>query len=299
MAESPNPGSHCLTLVLIAGTQAQSICCLASNRLFKGWSGRSNFNFIPFLCIFAGAFLIPYVVFFICCGIPVFFLETALGQFTSEGGITCWRKVCPLFEGTCWVNQNMKECLGIVRLWRAAFFNKLERDSDHCLFFVLSGIGYATQVIEAHLNVYYIIILAWAIFYLSNCFTTELPWATCGHEWNTGMASLEALSAGLTGRAGIDGVSHVLLWVQVPLKLGVISVPGLHTRMSWALAQGLVQGEELWLSYLALPNIEAVSFGHTVRMQVWSAKLRSRASGCDSSPASECQIFLSKMKGLD
>lgn len=47
----------------------------------------------------AGAFLIPYVVFFICCGIPVFFLETALGQFTSEGGITCWRKVCPLFEG--------------------------------------------------------------------------------------------------------------------------------------------------------------------------------------------------------
>lgn len=52
----------------------------------------------------------------------------------------------------------------------------------------LTGIGYATQVIEAHLNVYYIIILAWAIFYLSNCFTTELPWATCGHEWNTGMA---------------------------------------------------------------------------------------------------------------
>lgn len=51
------------------------------------------------LCTLTGAFLIPYVVFFICCGIPVFFLETALGQFTSEGGITCWRKVCPLFEG--------------------------------------------------------------------------------------------------------------------------------------------------------------------------------------------------------
>lgn len=51
------------------------------------------------LCTPTGAFLIPYVVFFICCGIPVFFLETALGQFTSEGGITCWRRVCPLFEG--------------------------------------------------------------------------------------------------------------------------------------------------------------------------------------------------------
>lgn len=48
------------------------------------------------------------------------------------------------------------------------------------------GIGYATQVIEAHLNVYYVVILAWAIFYLFNCFTTELPWAGCGHYWNTG-----------------------------------------------------------------------------------------------------------------
>ena len=49
-----------------------------------------------------------------------------------------------------------------------------------------SGIGYATQVIQAHLNVYYVVILAWAIFYLFNCFTTELPWANCGHYWNTG-----------------------------------------------------------------------------------------------------------------
>uniref|UniRef100_A0AAY4CPS6 Transporter n=1 Tax=Denticeps clupeoides TaxID=299321 RepID=A0AAY4CPS6_9TELE len=109
--------------------------------------GLGNVWRFPYLCYKngGGAFLVPYVIFFVCCGIPVFFLETALGQFTSEGGITCWRKVCPLFE----------------------------------------GIGYATQVIEAHLNVYYVVILAWAIFYLFNCFTTELPWASCGHEWNT------------------------------------------------------------------------------------------------------------------
>lgn len=64
-----------------------------------------------FICL-QGAFFVPYVIFFICCGIPVFFLETALGQFTSEGGITCWRKVCPLFEGekthTWYVSSSMR-----------------------------------------------------------------------------------------------------------------------------------------------------------------------------------------------
>ncbi|CAG07063.1 unnamed protein product, partial [Tetraodon nigroviridis] len=118
--------------------------------------GLGNVWRFPYLCYKngGGAFFVPYVIFFVCCGIPVFFLETALGQFTSEGGITCWRKVCPLFE----------------------------------------GIGYATQVIEAHLNVYYIVILAWAIFYLFNCFTTELPWAGCGHYWNTGSSNAPFVS---------------------------------------------------------------------------------------------------------
>lgn len=202
--------------------------CLLNGRT---QGGGANFNLIPLLCTLAGAFLIPYVVFFICCGIPVFFLETALGQFTSEGGITCWRKVCPLFEGKCWITQKRKWCLGDSRLWRVAehCFNKVERGSNHFFAFLLSGIGYATQVIEAHLNVYYIIILAWAIFYLSNCFTTELPWATCGHEWNTGMAPRAGLSADPAGGYGIGDVSCLLLWVQVLWKLGVISAPGRYT----------------------------------------------------------------------
>lgn len=64
------------------------------------------------------------------------------------------------------------------------------------LFFSpFAGIGYATQVIEAHLNVYYIVILAWAIFYLFNCFTTELPWAGCGHYWNTGERKKQSIIA--------------------------------------------------------------------------------------------------------
>ncbi|XP_075797022.1 sodium- and chloride-dependent GABA transporter 2 isoform X3 [Pelodiscus sinensis] len=109
--------------------------------------GLGNVWRFPYLCYKngGGAFFIPYLIFLFTCGIPVFFLETALGQYTSQGGVTAWRKLCPLFE----------------------------------------GIGYASQVIVILLNFYYIIVLAWALFYLFSSFTIDLPWGSCDHEWNT------------------------------------------------------------------------------------------------------------------
>ncbi|XP_025138794.1 sodium- and chloride-dependent GABA transporter 2 isoform X4 [Bubalus bubalis] len=35
------------------------------------------------------------------------------------------------------------------------------------------------------LNIYYIIVLAWALFYLFSSFTVDLPWGSCRHDWNT------------------------------------------------------------------------------------------------------------------
>lgn len=58
----------------------------------------SYFELIP-VSTFSGAFLIPYFIFLFGGGLPVFFLEVALGQYTSEGGITCWAKLCPIFTG--------------------------------------------------------------------------------------------------------------------------------------------------------------------------------------------------------
>ncbi|XP_060775573.1 sodium- and chloride-dependent GABA transporter 2-like isoform X11 [Neoarius graeffei] len=109
--------------------------------------GLGNVWRFPYLCYKngGGVFLIPYFIFLFVCGIPLFLMEISLGQYTSQGGITCWRKICPLFE----------------------------------------GLGYGTLVAVLYSSIYYILILAWAFFYLFSSFSAELPWATCNNFWNT------------------------------------------------------------------------------------------------------------------
>jgi len=45
-----------------------------------------------------GAFLIPYLIMLIVCGIPLFFMELSFGQFCGLGPVTAWRAV-PILKG--------------------------------------------------------------------------------------------------------------------------------------------------------------------------------------------------------
>lgn len=45
-----------------------------------------------------GAFLIPYLIMLLICGIPLFFMELSFGQFCGMGPVTAWRAV-PILKG--------------------------------------------------------------------------------------------------------------------------------------------------------------------------------------------------------
>ncbi|KAM4747333.1 sodium- and chloride-dependent GABA transporter 2-like [Rhinophrynus dorsalis] len=161
--------------------------------------GLGNVWRFPYLCYKngGGAFFIPYLIFLFACGIPVFFLETALGQYTSQGGVTAWRKICPLFE----------------------------------------GIGYSSQVIVILLNFYYIIVLAWALFYLFNSFTYELPWASCNHSWNT-ESCLDFYKVNSTQNVTLNGTSSVIeFWERRVLNIsdGIDHIGSLRWELAMCL----------------------------------------------------------------
>ncbi|GCB72645.1 hypothetical protein scyTo_0006400 [Scyliorhinus torazame] len=54
----------------------------------------------PYLCYRngGGAFLVPYLFFMFIAGMPLFYMELALGQFNREGAAGVW-KICPIFKG--------------------------------------------------------------------------------------------------------------------------------------------------------------------------------------------------------
>lgn len=124
----------------------------------------------------AGAFLIPYILMAIFGGVPLFYMELALGQFHRTGAISIWKHICPIFKGEAWAAQQIMcgQNTFFICSYKALFIS-----------WCVSGIGYAICIIALYVSFYYNTIIAWALFYFYSSFSSILPWTNCDNVWNT------------------------------------------------------------------------------------------------------------------
>ncbi|XP_068188964.1 sodium- and chloride-dependent transporter XTRP3-like [Antennarius striatus] len=103
--------------------------------------GLGNVWRFPYLCQMhgGGGFLIPYLIMLFLEGIPLFYMELAIGQKMRQGSIGAWTAISPY----------------------------------------LGGLGLASVVTSLYLCLYYNIINAWSFWYLFHSFQSVLPWAEC------------------------------------------------------------------------------------------------------------------------
>ncbi|KAI1885624.1 hypothetical protein AGOR_G00205750 [Albula goreensis] len=103
--------------------------------------GLGNVWRFPYLCQMhgGGGFLIPYLIMLVLEGIPLFYMELAIGQRMRLGSIGAWSAISPY----------------------------------------LGGVGIASVMTSIFLCLYYNVINAWAFWYLFHSFQSVLPWAEC------------------------------------------------------------------------------------------------------------------------
>ncbi|XP_040049167.1 sodium-dependent neutral amino acid transporter SLC6A17 [Gasterosteus aculeatus] len=115
--------------------------------------GLGNVWRFPYLCQKngGGAYLVPYFILLLLIGIPLFFLELAVGQRIRRGSIGVWNYVYPQ----------------------------------------LGGIGVSSLMVCGFVGLYYNVIIGWSIFYFFQSFQYPLPWAECPIRINGTQAIVE------------------------------------------------------------------------------------------------------------
>ncbi|XP_021954032.1 sodium-dependent serotonin transporter isoform X2 [Folsomia candida] len=159
-------------------------------------------------------------------GLPLFYMELALGQYYRSGCISVWRHICP----------------------------------------ALKGLGYAICIIDLYVGMHYNTIIGWAVYYLVESFQPILPWLSCDNEWNTDNCTLIKDIANLTDSEGAtsparefyerkvlemhlsDGVDN-LGTMRWPLVLSVLVVFVLVYFSLWKGVRST--GKAVWITALA------------------------------------------------
>ena len=103
-------------------------------------------------------------------GLPVFFLEIAIGQFAGVGPIKLFGRLAPALRG-----------LGFVIFIYLVFTIKLSP-----IFLIQISIPFQAVVsVACLLSFFYIVVISWAIWYLVASFSLTLAWSNCENEFNT------------------------------------------------------------------------------------------------------------------
>merc|ERR1712223_1973399 len=108
--------------------------------------GLGNIWRFPYKCYVngGGTFLIPYLIMLAIVGLPLFFMEMALGQYAGLSAPKIYSRLAP----------------------------------------GLRGLGYGMVTIPTVMNFYYTVVMAYAVYFLFMGFASELPWNRCSHDYN-------------------------------------------------------------------------------------------------------------------
>lgn len=108
--------------------------------------GLGNVWRFPYLCFQNGgsAFVIAFFILLIFMGLPLFFLELTVAQFSKLGILKIWQKLSPAF----------------------------------------SGLGLSAVITCGLVCIYYNVIIAYCMIYFVSSFVPKLPWKDCSHWWN-------------------------------------------------------------------------------------------------------------------
>ncbi|KAM9383833.1 inactive sodium-dependent neutral amino acid transporter B(0)AT3 [Pholidichthys leucotaenia] len=103
--------------------------------------GLGNVWRFPYLCQIygGGAFLIPYLIALVFQGLPLLYLEMAIGQKLRKGSIGVWNTISPL----------------------------------------LGGVGIASMIVSFLVCLFYNTLMAWVLWYFFHSFQDPLPWSQC------------------------------------------------------------------------------------------------------------------------
>lgn len=114
-----------------------------------------------------GAFVITYIIVLFMVGKPVYYMESMLGQFTSQSCVKMWA-LSPSFRGIDNIKNNF------IHLYCKILIKKK---------FIL-GIGYGMTIAVFLVQTYYSGLSSIILYYLIISFQSTLPWSQCFPEWS-------------------------------------------------------------------------------------------------------------------